>query len=234
LIQHGVDLEIVVLHERQGLTEEVRSAGASVDVLSGSSRRTWMHQATKLIKFRQPDLVHTTLFDADLVGRTAAKLAGVPVVSSLVTTPYGSEHRTEAGQRAMKTRAAQLADITTSRFVSRFRAVSQAVKDAAVARLRLNPDLVDVIPGGRDSARLGRASAARRSAARGSLQLRNEPLVLAVGRQEPPKGLDLLLRAVPALREACRGGTTGALICRVVVDDAGARPGRIGSTARSS
>ena len=112
----------------------------------GSNRVTWVRQATKMIRLRRPDLVHTTLFDADLVGRTAARLAGVPVVSSLVSTSYGSEHRTEAGQRAMKTRAAQLADITTSRLVRRFRAVSQAVKDAAVERLRLKPDLVEVIP----------------------------------------------------------------------------------------
>ncbi len=102
----------------------------------------------------------------------------------------------------MKVRAAQLADITTCRVVSRFRAVSQAVKVASVERLHLNADLVEVIPGGRDPARLGRATAVRRSAARASLSLGTEPVVLAVGRQEPQKGFDLLLRAVPALREA--------------------------------
>ena len=105
----------------------------------------------------------------------------------------------------MKTRAAQLADITTSRLVCRFRAVSQAVKDAAVERLHLKADRVEVIPGGRDPARLGRATAARRSAGRASLKLVDEPVVLAVGRQEPQKGLDVLLRAVPALRVVCPG-----------------------------
>ncbi len=203
LIEHGLDLGIVVLHERPGLADEVRAAGASVDALGGSNRVTWVRQATKLIRSRRPDLVHTTLFDADLVGRTAARLAGVPVVSSLVSTPYGIEHRTEAGQRAMKLRAAQLADITTSRLVRRFRAVSQVVKDAAVERLHLRADLIEVIPEGRDPARLGRATVARRSAARARLQVVNEPVVLAVARHEPPKGLDLLLRSVPALLVVC-------------------------------
>ena len=205
LIQKGVELGVVVLHERQGMTEEVRSAGASVDVLPGSSRSAWVRQALALIKARQPDLVHTTLFESDLVGRTAARLAGVRVVSSLVGTPYGTEHRMETTQHAMKVRAAQLVDITTSRLVSRFRAVSQAVKDAAVERLHVRADIVEVIPGGRDPARLGRASMARRSAARAGLQLGTEPIVLAVGRQEPQKGFDSLLRAVPAIREANPG-----------------------------
>jgi glycosyltransferase involved in cell wall biosynthesis len=203
LIRQGLDLQFVVLHERPGLADEVRSAGATVDALGGSNRMAWVREATKLIRARRPDLVHTTLFDADVVGRTAARLAGVPVVSSLVNTPYGTEHRAEAVQRAMKVRAAQLADIATSRVVRRFRAVSQAVKDASVERLHLNADLVDVIPEGRDPARLGRASRARRAGARAGLNLVNEPVVLAVGRQEPQKGLDLLLRAVPALTEVC-------------------------------
>jgi glycosyltransferase involved in cell wall biosynthesis len=203
LVERGLDLEFVVLHERPGLAEEVRLAGATVDALGGSNRLTWVREAGKLIRARRPDLVHTTLFDADVVGRTAARLAGVPVVSSLVNTPYGSEHRAEAAQRAIKVRAAQLADIATSRLVRRFRAVSQAVKDAAVERLHLKADLVDVIPEGRDPGRLGRSTPARRSAARAGLGLDTEPLVLAVGRQEPQKGLDVLLRAVPALREVC-------------------------------
>lgn len=203
LLQNGVDLGIVVLHERPGLGEEVRAAGASVDVLGGSNRMTWVREATKLIRSRRPELVHTTLFDADVVGRTAARLAGVRVVSSLVNTPYGSEHRAEATQHPLKVRAAQLADIATSRVVCRFRAVSQAVKEASVERLHLREDLVEVIPEGRDPNRLGRATAPRRAAARAALELADEPVVLAVGRQEPQKGLDLLLRAVPALREVC-------------------------------
>lgn len=202
LIRHGVEPGFVVLHDRGGLTEEVRGAGASVTVLAGSNRVTWVRQATRLVKARRPDLVHTTLFDADVVGRTAARLARVPVVSSLVNTPYGTEHRMETTQRVMKVRAAQWADIATAQAVRRFRAVSQVVKDAAIERLRIDGNLIEVIPEGRDPTRLGRATAARRSAARASLRLGAEPVVLAVGRQEPQKGLDLLLRAIPALREA--------------------------------
>ena len=35
-----------------------------------------------------PDLIHTTIFEADVIGRIAAIGTGVPVITSLVNTPY--------------------------------------------------------------------------------------------------------------------------------------------------
>lgn len=41
--------------------------------------------------------MHTTLFEADLIGRLAAGLARVPVVSSLVNVAYGPEQAKQGG-----------------------------------------------------------------------------------------------------------------------------------------
>ena len=43
----------------------------------------------RLVGEVEPDLVHTTLYEADIAGRVGARLAGVPVVSSLVNSMYG-------------------------------------------------------------------------------------------------------------------------------------------------
>jgi glycosyltransferase involved in cell wall biosynthesis len=68
-------------------------------------------------------------------------------------------------------------------------------------RLRIPPEKIDVIPRGRDGALLGRRSPERRRTVRHRLGVSEEsPLVLAVGRQEPQKGFDLLLCALPAVR----------------------------------
>jgi len=205
LVGAGIRVDVVVLHDRGGLTDEVRKAGASVFALEGGGRTAWVGQMAKLLRSRRPDLVHTTLFDADLIGRIAARWCGIPVVSSLVSTPYGPEHLGERGLRRSRVRAAQLADIATSRVVRRFRAVSSAVRDSSIERLRLPPALVDVIPEGRDAARLGEPSAGRRAATRARLGVSREPLVLAVARQDPPKGLDVLIRSAPAIREGFSG-----------------------------
>lgn len=205
LIRLGLQLDVVVLHEGAGLAEEVRSAGAMVKPLGGTNRGDQVRRAIALLRSEPPDLVHTTLFEANLVGRTAARMVRVPVVSSLVSTPYGVEHRSEPGQSASRVRAAQLADMVTARLVRRFRAVSEAVKEAFVERLRLRADLVDVIPEGRNPTRLGRATPERRAVARANLEVSDAPVVLALSSQEPPKGLDVLLRAVPELRAAVPG-----------------------------
>jgi glycosyltransferase involved in cell wall biosynthesis len=206
LIGRGVELEVVVLHDRTGLVDEVRSAGATVIVLQGGSKAARVRNGVRLIRSRAPDLVHTTLFDADVIGRMSARLAGVPSVSSLVNTPYGPEHLREPGQSRARVRVAQLADMATAHLARRFRAVSVAVKEAYVDHLRLRPDLIEVIPEGRDPIRLGMRTSERRARARQTLGLgHGEQAVVAIGRQEPQKGFDCLIRALPELKRTVPG-----------------------------
>src|SRR5579875_2146781 len=198
----GAEVHFVLLHERDGLARQVEDSGASVHLAGGASRLSWLTGTTRLLRFIRPDLVNTTLFDSDLVGRAAARVAGVPCVTTLVNTPYGPEHGLEAGRFGVKIRAAQLADMATARLARRFRAVSEAVKHAYVDRVGLDADLVEVIPEGRNPRRLGVREPERTRVARDRLGLTDADIaVLAVGRQEPQKGFDVLLRAVPHLAE---------------------------------
>lgn len=202
LLGLGTEVHFVLLHDRDGLARQVEDAGATVHLAGGTGRLAWLRGTTRLLRSLRPDLVNTTLFDADVVGRVAARAAGVPCVTTLVNTPYGPEHKAEAGRLAVKLRGAQLADRATAHLACRFRAVSEAVKHAYVERLALDSDLVEVIPEGRDPRLLGVRQARRREAARDLLGIAaGDTVVLAVGRQEPQKGFDVLLRAVPRLTE---------------------------------
>ena len=69
-------------------------------------------------------------------------------------------------------------------------------------RLGIRPDHIDVVPRGRDAARLGRPGAERRNSVRRSLGVdASTPLVVAAARHEYQKGLDVLVRAWPSIRE---------------------------------
>jgi glycosyltransferase involved in cell wall biosynthesis len=197
----GVELAVAYLHERPGVRADLETAGAEVGSLAGPgglAGAVW--RARRLLSARHPDLVHTTLFEADLVGRTAAALGGVPVVSSLVNAAYGPGQAAAPGLRRWKLGAARAADAVTARRVVRFHAISSHVATLMAARLRIRRERIDVVPRGRDPAALGTRAPARRAAARAALSVDpSTPLLLAAARHEHQKGLDVLLEAFPAV-----------------------------------
>jgi glycosyltransferase involved in cell wall biosynthesis len=200
--ERGVDLEVAYLHERPGLSRQLEAGGARVTSLAGPGGRWgWARRATALVRDRRPDLVHTTLFEADIAGRLAAAAARVPVVSSLVTVAYGPEQRNDPGIRPWRLFGSQLADLSTARVVARFHAVSHHVADVMARRLLLPRSRVEVVPRGRDPRVLGTRTPERRARVRALLGAGPEDrLLLAVARQEYEKGLDVLLRAWPLVR----------------------------------
>jgi glycosyltransferase involved in cell wall biosynthesis len=205
-IRLGVELEIAYLHDRPGLQPELGGAGARLVCVDGPHGRTgWLQRVTSVVRDRRPDLVHTTLFDADLIGRVAAAVTRTPVVSTLAVTAYGPAHVSDPGLRTWKVRLAQLADAATARLTRRLHAVSASVADDMSRHLHYPRERIDVIPRGREPAVLGRRSVERRARTRHALGLEEAtPVVLAVGRHEHQKALDVLIAAVPAIRDAHR------------------------------
>jgi glycosyltransferase involved in cell wall biosynthesis len=197
--RRGMQLDVAYLTDYPGVQAELEAAGSELLSLEGGGGRLgWARRARRLIASRRPDLVHTTLFEADLAGRTGASLAGVPVVSSLVNVAYGADHSAIPGHRRWKVRAAQLLDALTARRVVRFHAITSHVAEVMAGRLGVPRDRIEVIPRGRDPERLGRRDPDRRARARAALGVADgTPLLLAVARHEHQKGLDLLLEALP-------------------------------------
>jgi glycosyltransferase involved in cell wall biosynthesis len=155
-----------------------------------------------LIRSLHPDLVHTAIFEANVSARLAAAGSGIPVVSSLVSTPYEPVRLQDPNVSAWKLRAVRALDAWTSRHLTTaFHAISRTVKGAAVRDLRIDAGRITVIPRGREPERLGRPSNSRRVAARRALDLEGEgPVVVTVGRQEFQKGQWHLLEAMALLR----------------------------------
>ena len=221
--QLGVRLDVVVLVEHDGVEAAIRSAGGEIFSVAGATGRTArVRQLTALMRERSPDLVHTTLFESDVAGRVSARIARLPVVSSLVNEVYGPEHLSEPGIRRSRLASARALDATTTRLAIRMHAVSERVATIMARRLAYPASRIDVVPRGRDPAALGRRTAHRRSSARAGLgAVDGDIVVLTVGRHEAQKGLDKLVEVFALVRETLPrahlyiagrdGNTTGVL-----------------------
>jgi glycosyltransferase involved in cell wall biosynthesis len=207
LVDRGVVLTVAVLHDRPGLAEEAVAGGATVVSIAGPGGRTrWVLRLVRLVRRIRPDLIHTTLFDADVVGRATSFVTGVPVVTTLVSTHYGPDHVEQPGLSRRRVRAAQMVDALTARRVRRFHAVSRTVAEVMARRLRLDASKVEVFPRGRATRRLGALSPDRRAAVRSTLGFGPEDgVVLTVARHEYAKGLDVLIEAMATVRSALPG-----------------------------
>ena len=198
----GIKLDVATLVETDGLQDEIQAGGAELFSVGPTGGRIGQaRRFADLVRYRRPDLVHTTLFESDVVGRVGARVAHTHVVSSLVNEAYGPEHAAEPGIRPIRLRAAQALDAFTAAATVRMHAVSERVSEIMSRRLVYPRDRIDVIPRGRDPVVLGRRTTERRERVRGGLGVGPPTMVvLAVARQEPQKDLGTLVRAFARVR----------------------------------
>ena len=131
---------------------------------------------------KQPDLVQTFLFHANVVGRIAARRAGVP--------------RVVCGVRVAerKSRWHLWVDRLTARNVDRYVCVSQAVARFSIEEAGLPADRMTVIPNGVDVDRYPASDPIDP----GTLGIGSgRRFVTFVGRLEPQKGLRWLIQSAP-------------------------------------
>ncbi|MFE2866937.1 glycosyltransferase [Embleya sp. NPDC059259] len=200
LIRRGITLDIAYLLDLDGFQPELTEAGVSLFGVHRGSRAGSARGLARVIRDRRPDLVHTTLYEADIAGRIAALATGVPVVSSLVNTSYGAEMRDQPGIRPWKLRAAQGLDAASARGVRRFHALTEHVAGVMSRRLGVRRSRIEVVPRGRDRELLA-AARDRRDATRAALGLGPDvPVLVTAARQEYQKGLDVLITAFARVR----------------------------------
>lgn len=190
---------IAYLHEPHDLADEVRAAGAHAVCLGAPLRHGWIGGARalrRLLAERRPDLVHSTTFEANIAARLAAGRS-LPLISWLVSMEYDPESVRAAGWSRTSNLYRRLLDSVTAR-ASRTRFVACSGAVARMATERLGAAQVELIynPVRLDAVRATRAEA---DSARAGLDLPPNAFVyLTVGRMDPPKAHDLLLRAFAA------------------------------------
>ncbi len=183
--------------KQEGVANRVARDGYDVHYVDGNSHRDRIGKVRELLKRGNYQLLHTTIFEANVIGRIASIGTPTPVLTSLVNTSYSSSRYTDPNIRPWKLKFAQMVDGWSARkLTDRFHAITEAVKQSAVHDLGISSEKITVVPRGRDAARLGAPSLERRLESRRRLGLASEAEVLInVGRQEFQKGQAVLLSA---------------------------------------
>ncbi len=172
------------------LVDSLREAGIAVTVLG--VRGKWdvlkLARLSTMLARAKIDLLHTHLFHADLAGRAAASLAGVP---HLLHTVHVAEGRFRPWQFAYARAMAGCCE--------RIVCVSNAVRDFHASRTGLPADRYLVIHNGVDAAAYARDDA-ERTRLRDRWAVRSGDMLVAfVGRLDQQKGVDTLLAAAEKL-----------------------------------
>ncbi|NQT35905.1 MAG: glycosyltransferase [Planctomycetes bacterium] len=162
----------------------LEEAGVETHLLG--ARRWWeirrvVRAMERLLVCQSPQILQTFLFHANLVGRLAARRAGVPcVVSGIRVAEPRFSHR--------------LLDRLTQRRVDCHVCVSDRVREFSQRRTRLPADKLIVIPNGIDVRRYQGVAPVDRA----SLGIApDRRLITLVGRLEPQKGVGWLLKTAP-------------------------------------
>jgi glycosyltransferase involved in cell wall biosynthesis len=148
---------------------------------------------SRVVREERPQLIHASLFRAEVVARMAGRVTGVPVVGSFVNDSYAPARQVACSRaHRLKLRGVQLLDAVTARWAVHFTANSEAIKASNTRALGVPAERVTVIHRGRDAGALLASS--------GSPQVppgvpNGRPVVLNVARLLERKGQSELIRA---------------------------------------
>lgn len=200
--------EPVVCHVYRGdaLKSCFEATGARVVSLENEGKYKLIRGAKRLsslIRSERPALLHTSLFRADQIGRLAGRWTKTPVISSFVNTSYEPIRLVDNPHLSRwKLDGLRRCDALTSRWVTRFHAVSNTVRDSNCRHLGIAPTRVEVVPRGRTLERF-EVPADEVALLRQNLMLGDaDPLLLCVGRLIDQKGHRYLLQAMPEILKA--------------------------------
>jgi glycosyltransferase involved in cell wall biosynthesis len=194
----GVDPVVIALQEQQGNPVAVRIADQGITVTQLGIRRLRQHgafgQVRRAIKAAAPDVVHTQLEFAAILGIPAARGLGLPTVATLHTI----DEPPPRSRLALHFRVMSWALRRARRVI----AVSETTRRHYLARAGLRPERVVTMYNGIDPTAF-QADPGTGPLARAEFGLAPEaPVLITVAVQREPKGIQYMLAALPAVAAA--------------------------------
>jgi len=182
LQQTGQSIRVITFMSGGILPSELSHAGIPVIELGLHNKVDWkaLGRLRQVWKTEKPDLVHTHLYHAGIVGRIAARVMGIRMV-------VVHQHGAERARSSFRT----IIDRITSPLVSQYVATCKAVADTIQKREGISGSKVTVIYNGIEC--FSPAGLVPRKRAPSPLML------ISIGRLSPEKGHNTLLNALAHL-----------------------------------
>ncbi|MFY7743125.1 MAG: glycosyltransferase [Flavobacterium sp.] len=203
---HEVVSVFVTLYQGNQLAETAQKAGIKVIALNRKEKYAFGKIAQLLlpiVREEQPDIIHATLFRADIVARKLKKYFSIPLVSSLVNNSYVAERYQKLSFIGkLKLNYIQQLDAKTAKKVDFFVSNSQTIKDSNAKALRLDLDKIKVIYRGRELSKFTSITSQQIEETKNILGISSTTFVLLnVSRLLDRKGQLDLLKAINEVRK---------------------------------
>lgn len=193
---------VCYLHQPNDLERELAELGVPVYHLEVGSRLHWFKGVTnlkRLIRSLNVDLVHTNLYESDVIGGIAGRLAGRPVISTIANVCFEPEFMVDnPSLNWLKLESSRwmrllVAHTCNTHLVS----VSETVADSVQRRLKISAGKDSVIYRALSKSRLAPPNEEHIRRLRSELGLSDcSPVLINVGRLVPQKGQVYLLEAM--------------------------------------
>jgi glycosyltransferase involved in cell wall biosynthesis len=198
---HTTDVVMCHIYPGDRLKSQYEEAGIRVLSLNVQGKYGFpaaIRKVTGVIQREKPDLVHTTLYRSNLIGRILAPRLHLPLINSIVNdsyTPARWKNLSYSGR--LKLGIVQWVDRLTAPRVDSFIANSHSVKEGVCSALHIPPAAVHVIHRGRNGHQFARSSSEALAALRAELGFNeNQFILLNVARLLQRKGQTELMQAM--------------------------------------
>ena len=197
----GFNIRVCALQIRAGnpIASELQRLGLPVDLIPIRNLRQPLNliHILRYLRLHRPQLLHTQLEFADTLGTLAAKILGIPSVSTVHTLDVFPEKKSAWGR--MKLRWFLL-----GRFCDRVIAVSEKTRRHYLQAGGLPHDKVITLYNGVDISRFKKMDETQTVKLRKELQLPlSSQIIMTVAVLREPKGIQFMIRALPAILEQC-------------------------------
>ena len=194
----GHEVMVVCVKKAAPSYDPTRFGFDKVHYLAGSSFLIKLHSFNQLVKSFRPDIVHSVLFEANMIGRITRRWRRSFIhLESLVNEMYSSQRLQDPNVTSFKLNGYRLLDkFTQGLGVDHFHATSNSVSQHYQQLLGIKQPRITVAPRGRSHNPYA-GDQEFRHIFRTTFGIRDQDkVIIMVARQEFQKGYDILLKAL--------------------------------------